>query len=84
MLSMLREDIERESRMDFINEATVAGVDTDIRDTILDEMGEVEEYIEADDEISSIINKIPEYDEEKEMNKKLKRLTESYIPEYDL
>ncbi|WP_304576690.1 hypothetical protein [Romboutsia ilealis] len=84
MLNMLKEDIERESRMDFINEATVDGVDTDIRDAILDEMGEDEEYIEADTELAKIVNKIPEYDEEKEMNKKIKRLTESYIPEYDL
>lgn len=84
MLNMLKEDIERESRMDFINEATVDGVDTDIRDAILDEMGEDEEYIEADTELAKIVNKIPEYDEEKEMNKKIKRLTESYIPEYNL
>lgn len=84
MLNMLKEDIERESRMDFINEATVDGVDTDIRDAILDEMGEDEEYIEADTELVKIVNKIPEYDEEKEMNKKIKRLTESYIPEYNL
>lgn len=84
MLSMLKEDIERESRMDFINEATIGGVDTDIRDAILDEMGEDEEYIESDSDLAAIVKKIPEYDEEKEMNKKIKRLVESYIPEYNL
>lgn len=84
MLEMLKKDIEREYREESIFEATLTGVDTDVRDAILDEMGEVDDLIEADPELSTLVNKIPEYDEEKEMNKKLKRLTESYIPEYDL
>lgn len=84
MLEMLKKDIEREYREESIFEATLTGVDTDVRDAILDEMGEVGDLIETDPELSTLVNKIPEYDEEKEMNKKLKRLTESYIPEYDL
>lgn len=84
MLEMLKKDIEREYREESIFEATLTGVDTDVRDAILDEMGEVDDLIETDPELSTLVNKIPEYDEEKEMNKKLKRLTESYIPEYDL
>ena len=84
MLEMLKKDIGREYREESIFEATLTGVDTDVRDAILDEMGEVDDLIETDPELSTLVNKIPEYDEEKEMNKKLKRLTESYIPEYDL
>lgn len=84
MLEMLKADIEKEYREESVIESMSEGVDTDVRDAILDEMGENADLLEVDDEISSIVNKIPEYDEEKEMNKKLKRLAESYIPEYDL
>lgn len=84
MLEMLKADIEKEYREESVIESMSEGVDTDVRDAILDEMGENADLLEVDDELSSIVNKIPEYDEEKEMNKKLKRLAESYIPEYDL
>lgn len=84
MLEMLKADIEREYREESVMESMSEGVNTDVRDTILDEMGEDVDLLEIDDELSSLVNKIPEYDEEKEMNKKLKRLAESYIPEYDL
>lgn len=84
MLEMLKADIEREYREESVIESMSEGVDSDVRDAILDEMGEDTDLLEVDDELSSLVNKIPEYDEEKEMNKKLKRLAESYIPEYDL
>ena len=32
-------------------------------------------------EVVSILDKIPAYDEEAQLNKKLERITESYIPE---
>lgn len=84
MLEMLKRDIEREYREESVLESVVEGVDTDVRDAILDEMGEVGDLIEMDSELSTLVSKIPEYDEEKEMNKQLKRLAESYIPEYDI
>lgn len=84
MLEMLKRDIEREYREESVLESVVEGVDTDVRDAILDEMGEVGDLIEMDSELSTLVSKIPEYDEEKEMSKQLKRLAESYIPEYDI
>lgn len=84
MLEMLKRDIEREYREESVLESVVEGVDTDVRDAILDEMGEVADLIEMDSELSTLVSKIPEYDEEKEMSKQLKRLAESYIPEYDI
>ena len=80
MLEMLKRDIEREYREESVLESVVEGVDTDVRDAILDEMGEVADLIEMDSELSTLVSKIPEYDEEKEMSKQLKRLAESYIP----
>lgn len=84
MLNMLRADLENERQADAIEESTVNGVDSDVRDAFLEEIGEDELEIEEDPELTAFVNKIPEYDEEKEINKRLKRLAESFIPEYNL
>ena len=84
MLEMLKRDIERGCREELVIESVVSGIDTDVRDAILDELGEVDELIEMDSDLSALVSKIPEYDEEKEVSKQLKRLAESYIPEYDI
>ena len=44
----------------------------------IEDDGEIEM---AEEEILSVLEKIPAYDEESEMNKKLDRIAESYIPE---
>lgn len=84
MLNMLRADLEQEREGNIIEESTVDGVDSDVRDAILDDLGEDDVDEDEDPELSAFVKKIPEYDEEKEINKRLKRLAESFIPEYDL
>ena len=59
MLEMLKRDIEREYREESVLESVVEGVDTDVRDAILDEMGEVGDLIEMDSELSTLVSKIP-------------------------
>lgn len=84
MLEMLKADLENEKQNDIIEESTANGVDTDLRDSILDDLGEDEDEVENDPELTEFVKKIPEYNEEQELKKKLKRLAESFIPEYTL
>lgn len=84
MLNMLRADLENEKQSNIIEESTVKGVDTDLRDAFLEDLGEDDIEVDEDPELSAFVKKIPEYDEEKEINKRLKRLAESFIPEYAL
>lgn len=78
MLENLRKIIDHENEMEFVTEAMIGGVDDSIMDTFIDEDGEAEI---PDSELNDILSKIPAYDEEEELNKKLKKITESYIPE---
>lgn len=84
MLNMLRADLENEKQSNIIEESTVKGVYTDLRDAFLEDLGEDDIEVDEDPELSAFVKKIPEYDEEKEINKRLKRLAESFIPEYAL
>lgn len=78
MLSNLRKMIDNEMEHDDILEAMMEATDADVADMFIEDDGEAEI---DDQEITSILSKIPEYDEEKALNKKLDRIVESYIPE---
>lgn len=80
MLENLRQIIEEDNRIEDINELMVEATDSAIMDMFIDEDGEAEI---PESELNKILSKIPEYNQEEELNKKLKRLTESYIPDYD-
>lgn len=81
MLSKLREMIDAEIEHDDINDIMLEAVNNDIADMFIEDDGEADI---ADDALNAILGKIPEYDEEKELNKKLDRIAEAYIPEDDL
>lgn len=78
MLSKLREMIDAEINHDDTLDIMVEATDDSIADMFIDDDGEAEI---DEKEVVSILNKIPEYDEEKELNKKLDRISEAYIPE---
>ena len=78
MLSKLREMIDAEMEIDEINDIMLEAVNNSLADMFIEDDGEADI---PEDEIVGILNKIPEYDEEKELNKKLDRIAECYIPE---
>ena len=78
MLDDLRKIIESEMEYDDINDLLMEATDNAIADMFIEDDGEA---VMNDEEVLSILNKIPEYDEEAAMNKKLERLAEAYIPE---
>lgn len=80
MLENLRQIIDEDNRIGNINELMVEATDSAIMDIFIDEDGEAEI---PESELNKILSKIPEYNQEEELNKKLKRITESYIPDYD-
>ena len=80
MLENLRQIIDEDNRIENINELMVEATDSAIMDMFIDEDGEAEI---PESELNKILSKIPEYNQEEELNKKLKRITESYIPDYD-
>ena len=80
MLENLRQILEEDNRIENINELMVEATDSAMMDMFIDEDGEAEI---PESELNKILSKIPEYNQEEELNKKLKRLTESYIPNYD-
>lgn len=81
MLDNLREMIEYENQTEEIQDLMLEGTDSNMMDFFIDEDGEADI---PDSELSKILNKIPEYDEDKELNKKLSRITEAYIPEAEI
>ncbi len=81
MLENLRKIIDHENERDFVAEAMLEAVDSSIVDKFVDEDGEADI---PESELNDILTKIPAYDEEEELNKKLKKITESYIPESEL
>lgn len=78
MLSNLRKMIDNEMEHDNMLDIMVESTDTDLADMFIEDDGEAEI---DDSEIKSILSKIPEYDEDKTLNKKLDKIVESYIPE---
>ena len=81
MLSELRKLIESQNNSDDMLDIMMEALDDSIADAFIEDDGEAE-IPESD--VIDILNKIPEYDENKELNKKLDRITESYIPESDI
>jgi hypothetical protein len=78
MLSELRKLIESQNNSDDMLDIMMEALDDSIADAFIEDDGEAEI---AESDVIDILNKIPEYDENKELNKKLDRITESYIPE---
>lgn len=78
MLENLRKMIDMENEHDEMVELMIEATDRSIVDSFIEEDGEAE--IE-DSELTKILNNIPAYDEEETLNKKIKKITECYIPE---
>ena len=78
MLDDLRRIIESEMEYDDLNDIMMEATDNSIAAMFIEEDGEA---IISDSEVMSILEKIPDYDEEAAMNKKLARIAEAYIPE---
>lgn len=78
MLSNMRKTIDFQNEHEEMTELMLEATDSTIADMFIEDDGEAE----IDDKVlADVLTKIPEYDEEKELNKKLDKLTESYIPE---
>ena len=80
MLNDLRRILEEDNRIESDLELMMEGTDADMVEMFIDEDGEAEI---PESELTKILTKIPEYNQEEELNKKLKRLTESVIPDID-
>ena len=78
MLNNLKKMINAEAESDLQVDLMLEAVNDSIADMFIEDDGEIEM---AEDTIMSVLEKIPAYDEEEEMNKKLARIAESYIPE---
>ena len=78
MLDDLRRIIESEMEYDDLNDIMMEATDNAIAAMFIEEDGEA---VISDAEVMCILEKIPEYDEEAAMNKKLARRAEAYIPE---
>ena len=78
MLNNLKKLINDEAESDLQVDLMLEAVNDSIADLFIEDDGEIEM---AENEIISVLEKIPAYDEEKELNKKLDRIAESYIPE---
>jgi len=80
MLSGLKKTIRKSEQETFVFEAmSTNGDNDDIRDAILDDTGILID--DEDIEIKKLAEDIPEFDEEKDMEEKLKHIKESFIPE---
>ena len=78
MLDNLKKMINAEAENDLQVDLMLEAVNDSIADMFIEDDGEIEM---SEDEIMGVLDKIPAYDEEKELNKKLDRIAESYIPE---
>lgn len=78
MLNNLKKMINAEAESDLQVDLMLEAVNDSIADMFIEDDGEIEM---AEDQIMKVLDKIPAYDEEAAMNKKLDRITENYIPE---
>lgn len=78
MLKNMREVIDGVNEIEEMQDLMLEATDSTIADVFIDEDGEAEI---AESELEKIMSKIPAYDEEKELNKKLSMITEAFIPE---
>ena len=78
MLDKLRQLIEAEMNYDDVNDIMMEATDSVIADMFIEDDGEA---IMDEKEIANILSKIPEYNEDEAMEKKLNKIAEAYIPE---
>ena len=78
MLGNLKKLINAEAEADLQVDLMLEAVNDSIADMFIEDDGEIDM---AEEEIMSVLDKIPAYDEEAEFNKKIDRITENYIPE---
>ena len=78
MLNDLKKMINAEAESDLIVDMMLEAATNSIADMFIEDDGEIEM---AEEEILNVLDKIPAYDEEAEMNKKLAKIAENYIPE---
>jgi hypothetical protein len=78
MLNNLKKLINAEAESDLQVDLMLEAVNDSIADMFIEEDGEIEMN---ENEILKVLDKIPAYDEDAELNKKLDRIAESYIPE---
>lgn len=78
MLDKLRKLIEAEMNYDDVNDIMMEATDSVIADMFIEDDGEA---IMDEKEIANILSKIPEYNEDEAMEKKLNKIAEAYIPE---
>ena len=78
MLNNLKKMINAEVESDLQVDLMLEAVNDSIADMFIEDDGEIEM---AEDLILKVLDKIPAYDEEAELSKKLDRIAESYIPE---
>ena len=78
MIDKLRKLIEAEINYDDMNDMLMEATDDSIANMFIEEDGEA---VFNDEEIAKILSKIPEYNEDEAMEKKLSKLAEAYIPE---
>ena len=78
MLNNLKKLINAEAESDLQVDLMLEAVNDSIANMFIEEDGEIEMN---ENEILKVLDKIPAYDEDAELNKILDRIAESYIPE---
>ena len=78
MLNNLKKLINAEAEADLQVDLMLEAVNDSIANMFIEDDGEIEMN---ESEILKVLDKIPAYDEDAELNKKLDRIAESYIPE---
>jgi len=80
LLSNLKKNIRKSNQELFLMEAVAqSSGDDDIRDAILDDTGLIDD--DESTEIKKLVDGIPEFDEEQDMEEKLKHIKENFIPD---
>jgi hypothetical protein len=90
MLSQLKADLAKRENENSINDIILENVNMEaIKESYIDGVDDYElDAVDLDDveaeALEKIINDLPEYTNESDMNIKLKRILENYIPDFDL
>lgn len=90
MLSQLKADLAKRENENSINDIILENVNMEaIKESYIDGVDDYElDLVDLDDveaeALEKIINDLPEYTNESDMNIKLKRILENYIPDFDL
>lgn len=90
MLSQLKADLAKRENENTVNDIILENVNMEaIKESYIEDVDDYElDSVEMDDTefeaLEKIVNDIPEYTNESDMNIKLKRILENYIPDFDL